>query len=185
MRSASPMRSACGWRLSQAATDRSRSSPVLRIAAPDDAARLRTGPATETVPDDRRAGQSATLITTTKDTMGDVQPLPSRQPRIEQLEPRRAPAASPGPNGQRPPAAEQKPLGAGRAPALTAGLDAQLQAHAEAAIQAFRSSFNAALAEGSPATQERLRQAASDLMRAAARTTIVLDRVNAGGKRRG
>jgi hypothetical protein len=31
--------------------------------------------------------------------------------------------------------------------------------------------------------RERLRQAASNLMRAAARTTIVLDRLDAGGKR--
>jgi hypothetical protein len=66
---------------------------------------------------------------------------------------------------------------------LTAELDVALQAHAEAAIQTFRSSFAAALAEGSPETRERLRRAASDLMRAAARTTIILDRVNAGGKR--
>ena len=63
--------------------------------APDDAAPLPTGPATETVPDDRRAGQSATPITTMKDTMGEVQPLPSRQPRIEQVEPRRAPCREP------------------------------------------------------------------------------------------
>ena len=66
-----------------------------------------------------------------------------------------------------------------RASALTAGLDAELHADAEAAIHAFRSSFEAALAENVPATRARLRQAASDLMRVAARTTIVLDRLNA------
>ena len=117
--------------------------------------------------------------------MGEVEPFPSRQHRIEKGEPRPAPAARPAQNGQRPPAAAQKPRGAGRAPALTAELDTDLQAHAEAAIQTFRSSFAAVLAEESPATRERLRRAASDLMRAAARTTIVLDRVNAGGKHRG
>ncbi|HYP36917.1 MAG TPA: hypothetical protein VEQ62_11310 [Stellaceae bacterium] len=66
--------------------------------------------------------------------------------------------------------------------ALTAGLDAELRADAEAAIQAFRSSFDVALAENVPITRERLRQAASDLMRVAARTTIVLDRLNAGAR---
>ena len=69
-----------------------------------------------------------------------------------------------------------------RASALTAGLDAELHADAEAAILAFRSSFEATLAENVPATRARLRQAASDLMRVAARTTIVLDRLNAGVK---
>ena len=47
----------------------------------------------------------------------------------------------------------------------------------------FRSSFDAALMEGSPGVRERLRQAAADLMRVAARTTIVLDRVTAGAER--
>ena len=47
----------------------------------------------------------------------------------------------------------------------------------------FRSSFDAALMEGSPGVRERLRQAAADLMRVAARTTIVLDRVTAGSER--
>jgi transposase-like protein len=71
---------------------------------------------------------------------------------------------------------------ANRASALTAGLDAELRADAEVAIEAFRSSFDAALAENLPVTRERLRQTASDLMRAAARTTIVLDRLS-GAKR--
>jgi hypothetical protein len=70
-----------------------------------------------------------------------------------------------------------------RASALTAGLDAELRDDAEVAIQAFRSGFDAALAENSPVTRERLRQMASDLMRAAARTTIVLDRLSAGAER--
>jgi hypothetical protein len=71
----------------------------------------------------------------------------------------------------------------GGAPAFTAGLDSELHGRAEAAIEAFRSSFDAALSEGSPIVRQRLRQAASDLMRVAARTTIVLDRLNANAER--
>jgi hypothetical protein len=62
-------------------------------------------------------------------------------------------------------------------------LDSELHGRAEAAIAAFRSSFDAAIAEGSPSVHQRLRQAASDLMRVAARTTIVLDRLNANAER--
>ena len=72
----------------------------------------------------------------------------------------------------------------GRTPAFTGGLDDELHGRAEAAIAAFRSSFDAALAEGSPDVRQRLRQAASDLMRVAACTTIVLDRLNASAERR-
>jgi acyl-CoA reductase-like NAD-dependent aldehyde dehydrogenase len=115
--------------------------------------------------------------------MGDVQPFPLRQPRLERREPGSARGPQPAGTGERPRAAVLQPAGGGRPPALTADLDAALQAHAEAAIEAFRSSFAAALAEGSAATRERLRQAATALMRAAARTTIVLDRVDAGGER--
>jgi len=50
-------------------------------------------------------------------------------------------------------------------------------------MQPFRLGLDTALAENSPVTRERLRQAASNLMRAAARTTIVLDRLDAGAKR--
>jgi hypothetical protein len=71
----------------------------------------------------------------------------------------------------------------GRTSAFTAGLDHELHGRAEAAIAAFRSSFDAALAEASPDVRQRLRQAASDLMRVAARTTIVLDRLNASAER--
>jgi hypothetical protein len=67
--------------------------------------------------------------------------------------------------------------------ALTARLDRELRGRAEAAIEAFRSSFNAALTEDSLVVRQRLRQAASDIMRVAARTIIVLDRVNAGIER--
>jgi hypothetical protein len=62
-------------------------------------------------------------------------------------------------------------------------LDSELHERAEAAIETFRSCFDAALAEGSPHERARLRQAASDLMRVAARTTIVLDRLNALSER--
>jgi transposase-like protein len=85
------------------------------------------------------------------------------------------------------PTIPQQPAGAsrnpGRASAFTAGLDNELHGRAEAAIEAFRSSFDAALAEGSPGVRQKLRQAASDLMRVAARTTIVLDRLNASAER--
>jgi hypothetical protein len=128
------------------------------------------------------AGQSASRIAIKEDAMGEVQPFSSRH-RIDKGEPRPARAARPAQNRQPLPAAAQKQPDAGPAPALTARLDAELQAHTEAAIQTFRSSFAAALAEGSPAARERLRQAAAELMRAAARMTIVLERTNAGGKR--
>jgi hypothetical protein len=71
----------------------------------------------------------------------------------------------------------------GRNSAFTAGLDRDLHGRAEAAIAAFRSSFDAALVEASPDVRQLLRQAASDLMRVAARTTIVLDRLNANAER--
>ena len=81
----------------------------------------------------------------------------------------------------------QRPTGsfrtAGRSLAFTDGLDRELHERAEAAIETFRSCFGAALAEGSPHERARLRQAASDLMRVAARTTIVLDRLNALSER--
>src|SRR5262249_24315904 len=83
--------------------------------------------------------------------------------------------------------APQRPLGfsatTSRGLAVTDGLDSELHQRAEAAIETFRSCFDATLAEGSPQQRARLRQAASDLMRVAARTTIVLDRLNAVGER--
>lgn len=72
-----------------------------------------------------------------------------------------------------------RPIAGPRKPALAAALDAQLYDEAEAAVAEFRASFDAALAENAAGTRERLRQAASDLMRMAARTTIVLDRLGA------
>jgi len=83
-------------------------------------------------------------------------------------------------SGRIQPSFAQRAVGAS---ALTAGLDSELHGRAEAAIAAFRSSFDAALSEGSPVVRQQLRQAASDLMRVAARTTIVLDRLNAIAER--
>jgi len=83
--------------------------------------------------------------------------------------------------------APQRPLAfsatTSRSSALADGLDSELHQRAEAAIENFRSCFDAALAGGSPQQRARLRQAASDLMRVAARTTIVLDRLNAVSER--
>jgi hypothetical protein len=81
---------------------------------------------------------------------------------------------------QQPP---QRAPNAGRGSASMAQLDRELYGRVEMAIEAFRSSFDAALAEDSLVTRQRLRQAASDLMRVAAQTTIVLDRLNARTER--
>jgi hypothetical protein len=115
--------------------------------------------------------------------MDHLKPLPLRQHRGDKRERHFVPPVRPTPTEESSTATPQKPPSAGRAPAFTAELDPELQAYAEAAIQTFRSSFDAALAENSPVMRERLRQAASNLMRAAARTTIVLDRLDAGAKR--
>jgi hypothetical protein len=114
---------------------------------------------------------------TSPPTPGEV-----RSPVGEPLEPRpaREPVAPPTNERSRP--AAREPTG-GRTSAFTAGLDHDLHGRAEAAIAAFRSSFDAALVESSPGVRQRLRQAASDLMRVAARTTIVLDRLNVNAER--
>jgi hypothetical protein len=67
--------------------------------------------------------------------------------------------------------------------ASTAKLDRELYSRMETAIEAFRSNFDAALAESSLVTRQRLRQAPSELMRVAAQTTIVVDRLNARTER--
>jgi hypothetical protein len=101
--------------------------------------------------------------------------------RREALSEPTAPARS---EPRMPPASQEPAQTIGR-PAGSDGLDVELHDRAEAAIEAFRSSFNAALAEGSPRERARLREAASNLMRVAARTTIVLDRLNALSERSG
>jgi hypothetical protein len=97
------------------------------------------------------------------------------------------PANGPARSEQRPAPELQRHPGTsritGRASASNDGLDNELHDRAEAAIETFRSCFDAALVEGSPQERARLRQAASDLMRVAARTTIVLDRLSALGER--
>jgi hypothetical protein len=96
------------------------------------------------------------------------------------------PANGPERSGERPAPEFQRHPGtsgvSGRAPAANEGLDNELLDRAEAAIETFRSCFDAALVEGSPHERARLRQAAADLMRVAARTTIVLDRLSALGE---
>ncbi|GGF05770.1 hypothetical protein GCM10011611_09070 [Aliidongia dinghuensis] len=72
------------------------------------------------------------------------------------------------------PFAEQEPK-----TALNANLDAELRAQADAAIATFQSAFEQVLGEETAATRKALRQAASDLMRVAARTTIALERKDA------
>jgi hypothetical protein len=116
------------------------------------------------------------------------QQLAPSVPRPVPSEPRPVPSEQrPAPSEPRPVTELQQHRGplhtAGRALASTDGLDSELHDRAEAAIEAFRSCFDAALAEGSPHDRARLRQAASDLMRVAARTTIVLDRLNALSER--
>ena len=96
----------------------------------------------------------------------EPRPIPSEQRPVPELQQHRGPLHT-----------------ASRALASTDGLDSELHDRAEAAIETFRSCFDAALAEGSPHDRARLRQAASDLMRVAARTTIVLDRLNALSER--
>jgi hypothetical protein len=110
-------------------------------------------------------------------------------PHPVEVRPAPEPQIPPGPpmqNGRPQPAVPQQPSGAprstARGSAFTAGLDNELHGRAEAAIAAFRSSFDAALSDGSPHLHRQLRQAASDLMRVAARTTIVLDRLNAAAE---
>lgn len=66
-----------------------------------------------------------------------------------------------------------------RGSALKAGLDAELQSQMDEAIETFRSHMHAALTDLSPTGREKLRAAASELMRMAARTMIVLDRLSA------
>jgi len=96
------------------------------------------------------------------------------------------PAHGPERSEQRMPELQRHPGASrvtGRASAANDELDTELHDRAEAAIEAFRSCFDAALVEGSPQERARLRQAASDLMRVAARATIVLDRLSALGER--
>lgn len=102
--------------------------------------------------------------------------------RVQQAQPWRRGPETAAPSAERHQPASREPAGR-RDSAFAAALDQDLHGRAEAAISAFRSSFDAALVESSPGVRHRLRQAASDLMRVAARTTIVLDRLNANLER--
>jgi transposase-like protein len=155
------------------------SNPEHRVNGRSDSVITFPGePRTSTVPEPPRAveqrseenGIARLIPSEVKPPAGPpLEPRPPREPVTPMLSQRSQPA---------PP-----PRAAGRNSAFTAGLDQELHGRAEAAIAAFRSSFDAALAEGSPDVRHRLRQAASDLMRVAARTTIVLDRLNAIAER--
>jgi hypothetical protein len=63
--------------------------------------------------------------------------------------------------------------------ALRANLDDELRGAAASAIAEFLLNFDAALAEPTRESYQQLRQSAAELMRVAARTTIVVDRVSA------
>jgi hypothetical protein len=154
-------------------------------------------------PEQRVNGKSDSAMTFPSEPRKSTAPEPSRaverrgeENGIGPLVPSEfRPPAGPPPLEPRPPHQPVTPMlsqrsqpalpsrGAGRNPAFTIGLDRELHGRAEAAIAAFRSSFDAALVEGSSDARQRLRQAASDLMRVAARTTIVLDRLNANAER--
>lgn len=97
-----------------------------------------------------------------------------RDRQVEPLKPERIEQGRPHFLGHQPRSSRER---------AAAGLDSELHGRAEAAIEAFRSSFDAALAESSPLVRQQLRQAAADLMRVAARTTIVLDQLNARAER--
>jgi transposase-like protein len=112
-----------------------------------------------------------------------LSPHPATEPAARVNPEPAVPTNGPASSEQRPAAEPLRHPGSsstsGRALAFTDGLDSELHERAEAAIETFRSCFDAVLAEGSTHERARLRQAASDLMRVAARTTIVLDRLNA------
>ncbi len=117
--------------------------------------------------------------------MPQLRPSPAEPAKSPQFPARRVgDSVPPTPT---PPGAKRLDLGGASShrPGVSAapGLDSDLHTRAETAISLFRSSFDAALAEGSLEVRERLRQAATDLMRVAARTTMVLDRLNASNER--
>ena len=110
---------------------------------------------------------------------------PSAPALVRSNMPDRGPAAALRADERRPPETPRQPATEAGRGAAASGLDHALHHRAEAAIEMFRSSFDAVLEQGSPELRERLRQAAADLMRVAARTTIVLDRLSAGAERPG
>jgi transposase-like protein len=158
---------------------RAAQNPEHRINGKSESAMISPGePRRSTAPEPPRAVEQRRE----ENGMGRLVPSEVRPPSGPPVEPRpRREPVTPMFGERSQPATPQR--AAGRTSAFTASLDDELHGRAEAAIAAFRSSFDAALAEGSPAVRQRLRQAASDLMRVAARTTIVLDRLNANAER--
>jgi hypothetical protein len=147
----------------------SRPAPQLRLAAEvRSAAEIRSAEP-RSVPEVRSAPE----------------PSPTAEPRPARAEePQRSNASvfTVGPAGGEPRPSDHRPAPqpfTARGSALKAGLDSELKSQMEEAIEAFRSNLNAALVDRSPARREELRAAASDLMRMAARTMIVLDRLSA------
>jgi hypothetical protein len=143
----------------------------------------------EVTPAPALPGEPASQAPPAQRPNGEIRLVTKREPEAANgADPEPTPPAMSLASGQPQSAAEPQPHpGYTRPPgsplASNEGLDRELYGRAEAAIQTFRSCFDAALAEGSPHERARLRQAASDLMRVAARTTIVLDRLNALSER--
>lgn len=134
--------------------------PAMNGLSPRPAVELR--PATEVRTGEPRQESTSPFIAGPPAGMGrpeEPRPEPTVAPRLEA----RVPAT--------------------RGNALAAGLDAELQSQIEESIAAFRANLDAALADRSPLRRAELRAAASDLMRMAARTMIVLDRLSAGHER--
>jgi hypothetical protein len=88
-------------------------------------------------------------------------------------------AVEPPPRQPRPPTTPRPFAQPEPKTALNANLDAELRGQADAAIATFQAAFEAVLGEETSDTRKALRQAASDLMRVAARTTIALERKDA------
>ncbi|HWK47793.1 MAG TPA: hypothetical protein VNT30_23925 [Stellaceae bacterium] len=97
--------------------------------------------------------------------------------------PQPAPAQPAAQNQPAPAFFEQSAQRAQVPAALTARLDDELRAQANGAVDIFRNAFDAAMASDAREVRQQLRQAAADLMRVAARTTIVLERLEAVSSR--
>jgi hypothetical protein len=159
-----------------------------KVEQPAEAAPVSSSePASQAQPPAQRPNGEIRLVTkreTEPANGGNPAPTPpARGPVRSEPQPAMGPVRSepqPAAEPQRQPSPSRP---SGHAISSADGLDSELYGRAEAAIQTFRSCFDAALAEGSPHERARLRQAASDLMRVAARTTIVLDRLNALSER--
>jgi transposase-like protein len=116
---------------------------------------------------------------------------PPRQlplPETPRLNGAAAPMPSPPANGRpaaiaeilrRPAPPAQMPAPSGKSSALRANLDDQLRAAAETAMADFLQRFDTAASEQTSEAYQQLRQSAGELMRIAARTTIVVDRLGA------